>query len=84
MAYSRWTHRPNYKYRRAGQASLEQRIKKICQTRVRYSYRCVHILLRREGWGVNQKETRRIYRELGLRLRDKTPKLWVKAKLRED
>jgi putative transposase len=51
---------------------------------VRYSYRCVHILLRREGWGVNQKETRRIYRELGLRLRDKTPKLWVKAKLRED
>ena len=29
---------------------LEQRIKEICQTRVRYGYRRVHVLLRREGW----------------------------------
>lgn len=33
---------------------------------------------------VNQKKTRRIYRELGPRLRNKTPKRRVKAKLRED
>jgi putative transposase len=38
-----------YKSRRPGQAALEQRIKEICQTRVRYCYRRVHILLRREG-----------------------------------
>ena len=74
----------HYKSRRAGQAGLEQRIKEICQTRVRYGYRRVHVLLRREGWPINQKKTRRIYRELGLQLRNKTPKRRVKAKLRED
>ena len=74
----------HYKSRRPGQAALEQRIKDICQTRVRYGYRRVHVLLRREGWHINQKRTRRIYRELGLQLRNKTPKRRVKAKLRED
>jgi putative transposase len=44
----------------------------------------VHVLLRREGWRINQKKTRRIYRELGLQLRNKTPKRRVKAKLRDD
>jgi hypothetical protein len=74
----------HYKSRRAGQAGLEQRIKEICQTRVRYGYRRVHVLLRREGWRINQKKTRRVYRELGLQLRNKTPKRRVKAKLRDD
>jgi putative transposase len=62
----------HYKSRRAGQAGL-QRVKEICQTRVRYGYRRVHVLLRREGWRINQKKTRRVYRELGLQLRNKTP-----------
>ena len=74
----------HYKSRRPGQAVLEKRIKEICQTRVRYGYRRVHVLLRREGWRINQKKTRRVYRELGLQLRNKTPKRRVKAKLRED
>jgi hypothetical protein len=74
----------HYKSRRPGQAGLEQRIKEICQTRVRYGYRRVHVLLRREGWSLGQNKTRRIYRELGLQLRNKTPKRRVKAKLRED
>ena len=60
------------------------RIKAICETRVRYGYRRVDVLLRREGWHVNQKRIRRIYNELGLQLRNKTPKRRVKAKLRED
>src|SRR5205807_833460 len=34
--------------------------------------------------GHGQNKTRRIYRELGLQLRNKTPKRRVKAKLRED
>lgn len=42
------------------------------------------MLLRREGWFLNQKKTRRIYRELGLQLRNKTPKRRVKAKRRDD
>jgi putative transposase len=74
----------HYRSRRSGQAELEQRIREICQTRVRYGYRRVHVLLRREGWHINQKRTRRIYYELGLQLRKKTPKRRVKAKLRDD
>jgi putative transposase len=76
----------NYRYRsrRPGQAHLEHRIKEICQIRIRYGYRRVHVLLRREGHRLNLKKTRRIYRELGLQLRAKTPKRRVRAKLRED
>lgn len=47
-------------------------------------YRRVHVLLKREGWDVNVKRTYRIYRDLGLQLRNKTPKRRVKAKLRDD
>ena len=46
----------HYKSRRPGQAALEERIKEICQTRVRYGYRRVHVLLRREGWAINAEE----------------------------
>ena len=74
----------HYKSRRPEQAGLERRIREICQTRVRYGYRRVHVLLRREGWRVNHKKSRRIYKELGLQLRSKPPKRRVKAKLRED
>ena len=73
-----------YSSRRQGQAALEARIKEICTTRVRYGYRRVHVLLRREGWQINHKKTRRIYNELGLQMRAKPPKRRVKAKLRED
>lgn len=74
----------HYKARRPDQAVLEGRIREICATRVRYGYRRVQVLLRREGWTVNHKKTRRIYSELGLQLRNKTPKRRVKAKLRDD
>lgn len=74
----------HYKSRRPGQAGLELRIREICETRVRYGYRRIHVLLRREGWRVSIKRTRRIYNELGLQLRNKHPKRRVKAKLRED
>ncbi|SMC46215.1 HTH-like domain-containing protein [Fulvimarina manganoxydans] len=64
------------------QAGLAARIKDICMTRVRYGCRRVHVLLQREGWTGNIKRTYRIYRDLGLQLRNKTPKRRVKAKLR--
>lgn len=70
----------HYTSRRADQAGLERRIREICETRVRYGYRRVHVLLEREGWGTNIKQTYRIYRDLGLQLRNKTPKRRVKAK----
>ena len=59
-------------------------MKEICQTRVRYGHRRVHVMLRREGWQINHKRTRRIYNESGLQLRKKPPKRRVKAKLRDD
>lgn len=74
----------HYKRRRCDQANLKTRIKEIAQTRVRYGYRRIHVLLRREGWLVNEKRVYRLYRELGLQLRNKTPKRRVKAKLRDD
>ena len=74
----------HYRSRRSGQAELSERIKAIAATRVRYGYRRIHVLLRREGWLVNAKRVYRIYREMGLQLRNKTPKRRVKAKLRDD
>lgn len=74
----------HYKPRRHDQAAIEARIKEICTTRMRYGYRRVHVVLRREGWDVNVKKIYRIYNELGLQLRNKTPKRRVKAKLRDD
>jgi len=73
-----------YKSRRSGQAALAQRIREICQTRVRFGYRRVHVLLRREGWQVNPKRIYRLYKDMGMQLRAKAPKRRVKAKLRED
>ena len=74
----------HYRSRRPEQAGLRKRIKEIAETRVRYGYRRIHVLLRREGWGVNVKRVCRHYREMGLQLRNKTPKRRVKAKLRSD
>ena len=71
------------KGKRRPQAVLNKRIKEIAETRVRYGYRRIHVLLRREGWRVNAKRVWRLYREMGLQLRNKTPKRRVKAKLRE-
>lgn len=77
--------RSSYHYRgcRADQADLKKRMQEIAETRVRYGYRRIHVLLRREGWDVNAKRVYRLYKELGLQLRHKPPKRRVKAKLRE-
>ena len=66
------------------QADLKKRIREVAETRVRYGYRRIHVLLRREGWQVNPERIYRLYKEMGLQLRNKTPKRRVKAKLRED
>ncbi|TBN39529.1 transposase [Paracoccus subflavus] len=74
----------HYKSCRTGQASLVLRIREIYQTRVRYGYRRIHVLLRREGWRVNIKKTRRIYNEMGFPLRNKHPKRRVNDLLPHD
>ena len=73
-----------YKSKRGDQASLKLKIKDICEARVRYGYRRVHVMLRQDGIEINEKRTRRLYNELGLQLRNKVPKRRVKAKLRDD
>jgi putative transposase len=55
----------HYKSRRGDQADLKKRIKEIAETRVRYGYLRIHVLLVRESWRVNPKRVHRLYRELG-------------------
>tara|TARA_B100000508_G_scaffold134804_1_gene125894 strand:+ start:724 stop:1548 length:825 start_codon:yes stop_codon:yes gene_type:complete len=74
----------HYKSRKSEQAVLKAKIKDIARTRVRYGYRRIHTLLRRDGWVVNHKRVYRLYCEEGLQLRNKTPKRKVSAKLRKD
>ena len=57
-----------YRSRRPPQAPLRQRLRELATTRVSYGYRRLHVLLRREGWGVNVKRVRRRYAEERLQL----------------
>ncbi len=54
--------------------ALRQRMRDIAQTRVRYGYRRIRILLNREGWCAGKDLVYRLYREDGLALRKKTPR----------
>jgi transposase InsO family protein len=49
------------------QASLRARLKELAETRVRYGYRRLHVLLQREGWQINHKRTYRLYSEERMR-----------------
>jgi hypothetical protein len=70
--------------KRRSQAALIDRTKEIAAMRVRYGYGRIHVLVRREGWHVNARRIYRLYRQLGLQLRNKVSKRRVKAKLRDD
>jgi putative transposase len=49
--FRRSSHR--YRSRRDPQVALRMRLHDLAAARVRYGYRRLHILLRREGWPVN-------------------------------
>ncbi len=68
--------RASIRYRsvRPDQAALRARIHSIASVRVRYGYRRLHVLLRREGWQVNHKRVYRLYLEEGLALKRKVPR----------
>ncbi len=48
---------------------MRLRLRDLAAARVRYGYRRLHVLLRREGWLVNHKRVYRLYRAEGLVLR---------------
>jgi len=54
--------------------AVRQRMHEIAQTRIRYGYRRVHIMLRREGWDIGLNLVYRLYREEGVVLRTKRPR----------
>jgi putative transposase len=56
------------------QDELRMRVRELAQARVRYGYRRIHVLLRREGWPVNHKRIYRLYRDERLAIRARTPR----------
>lgn len=44
------------------------RMREIAQTRVRYGYRRVHVLLKRKGWQLGKNQMYRLYSEGQLQL----------------
>lgn len=70
--FGRASHR--YKSRRDPHVALRMRLKELAETRVRYGYRRLHVLLRREGWQVNHKTVYRLYSDEGLSIRPRSPK----------
>ncbi len=65
--------RSSHRYcsRKDPQDALRGRLKEMAATYVRYGYRRLAVLLRRDGWQVNAKRVYRIYTEEGLAVRTK-------------
>lgn len=53
---------------------LRARMREHARTRVRYGYRRIHVLLKRDGWQLGKNQMYRFCREEHLQLRSKLPK----------
>src|SRR6185437_718235 len=60
-----------YRSRKDPQLALRGKLKELASTHVRYGYRRLTVLLRRQGWKVNAKRIYRLYTEEGLIVRTK-------------
>jgi putative transposase len=65
---------PRYRSRKDPQVPLRRRLKELAATYVRYGYRRLTVLLRRESWKVNAPRIYRQYSEEGLTVRTKQRK----------
>lgn len=63
-----------YQSVRDHQDALRQRLRELAAVRVRFGYRRLTVLLRREGWRVNAKRIYRLYGDEGLTVRTKPRK----------
>jgi putative transposase len=64
------------------QTALRFRIRDLAHARPRFGYNRIWVLLRREGWPVNRKRVRRLYRLKGLQVRMRVRRLKHMALLR--
>ena len=65
----------NYWSRRDPQHALRVRLRELAASRVRFGYRRLTVMLRREGWPVNAKRIYRLYTEYELAVRTKVRKM---------
>ena len=63
-----------YEHHRDPQDALRVRLRELAGSRVRYGYRRLTVMLKREGWEVNAKRIYRLYTEEGLIVRTKRRK----------
>ena len=63
-----------YESHRDQQEPLRMRLRELAASRVRFGYRRLTVLLKREGWAVNAKRIYRLYTEEGLTVRTKQRK----------
>ena len=63
-----------YESRRSDDSELRERLRELATERVRFGYRRLCVLLRREGMKVNHKRVYRIYREEQLAVRKRSSK----------
>jgi putative transposase len=64
----------NHQSRRDPQTALKMRLRELAASRVRFGYRRLTVMLRREGWAVNAKRIYRLYTVDGLAVRTKVRK----------
>ncbi|WP_422923355.1 IS3 family transposase [Singulisphaera sp. PoT] len=74
----------HYRPRRESQEPLRMRLREPATSRVRYGYRRLHVLLRREGRAINLKRVYRLYSLERLTLRRKNPRRRVSSRHRDD
>ena len=63
-----------YRSRRDPRTALRTRLRELAQVRIRYGYRRLQVLLRREGWSAGKNLIYRLYTEESLKLRSKRPR----------
>jgi putative transposase len=63
-----------YKSCKDPRTALRARMRELAQVRMRYGYRRLHVLLRREGWILGRELAYRLYTEENLQLRSKRPR----------
>lgn len=65
-------------------AEIRLRLRDLAATRVRYGYRRLHVMLRREGYLVREKLVYRLYCEEGLTMRAKRPRRHRSSRARQE